>query len=201
MENEYTHREQDIKTLLLKFNNRDSDAFGEIYSLLFKEMYYFHRKLFINIDSDPEDLIQDLFFKIWTDRRLQFETISKLKSFLFTSISNRCKTLYMKQKTSSNAILSMVMDDDYLVVRAVEAEIYSLVPSILEMLPEDCAESFRLFIEGYTVKEVAEELNKPLTTIYSQREKAISILRKKVNKNKLISTLLLEVVLNLLTSY
>lgn len=191
MENEHPNIEHNISILLLKFNNRDSDAFGQIYSLLFKEMYYFHRKLFRNVNTDPEDLIQDLFFKIWNDKRLHFETISKLKSFLFTSISNSCKTQYMKQKTVSNAISSMVMDNDYLVVRAVEAEVYSLVPSILNMLPEDCAKSFKLFIEGYTVKEVAEELNKPLTTIYSQREKAISILKRKISKDTLIITLLL----------
>lgn len=82
-------------------------------------------------------------------------------------------------------------DEDWLTIYAVEAEVFSLVPVALNLLPEDCAESFKLFLEGYTVKEIAEKQSKPLTTIYSQREKAVAILRSKFPKDKLLIAFIL----------
>lgn len=187
--NEKLTKTIDLESLLIKFNNRDRDSFGNVYSLLFKEIYYFHQRLYNDLLIDSEDLIQDIFLKIWSDKKLKFDTIKKLKSFIYISIANSYKNRYNRNKRSSE-IIGTACNEEWYTVYAVEAEVFSLIPTALNMLPEDCAESFRLFIEGYSIKEIAEKQNKPLTTIYSQREKAVTILRKKLPKSKLLMALI-----------
>lgn len=175
---------------LERFNRRESDAFGEMYSIVYKEIYYFTYRLFRSTTIDAKDVIQDLFVKIWTGKN-QFETVSKLKSFLYTSINNSFKMHYKHLKVSSNVHSQLKYENDLCTAYAVEAEIFSLASSALGMLPEDCAESFRLFLEGYSVKEIAQSMKKPISTIYSQREKAISILKSKLPKDKMLLILTL----------
>lgn len=172
--------------ILRRFNKRDSDAFGEMYSHVYKEIYYFSYRLFQNTLVDCKDAIQDVFLKIWENDNIEFESVQKLKSYLFVSINNRFKMHYNHLKVTSDAYMQLKYENDLLTIYATESEIFSLAPLILELLPEDCAESFKLYLDGYKIKEIAEKLNRPISTIYSQREKAIQILRKQLPIDKLL---------------
>lgn len=172
--------------ILKRFNRRDSEAFGEIYSHVYKELYYFSYRLFRNTLVDCKDTIQDVFLKVWENEKLEFDSVQKIKSYLYVSINNRFKMHYNHLKVTSDAYLQLKYEDDLLTIYAAEAEVFSLAPIILEMLPEDCAESFKLYLEGYEIKEIAEKLKRPISTIYSQREKAIMILREKLPIDKLL---------------
>lgn len=88
------------------------------------------------------------------------------------------------QKTVEKANEFQLKDDNFFIIHAAESEIYSIIPEALNLLPEDCVETFNLFIEGYSVKEIAQKKNKPLSTIYSQRDKSISILKRKLPREK-----------------
>ncbi len=79
----------------------------------------------------------------------------------------------------------ILRDNDYYMIQIAESEVYSWVSEAINLLPSDCAESFRMFIEGYDIKEIAKKLDKPLSTIYSQRTKAISIIKNSNYKDKL----------------
>lgn len=131
----------------------------------------------------PEDVIQDAFFKIWEDRNREFTSLSHLRAFLFVVIKNGYKRYYNHAKFENRAITHLVKDDDYMIYRAAEAEIFSIVPYALNMLPSECAKSLKLLLEGYDIKEVAEMLGKQPSTIYNQRKEALIILRKKIKND------------------
>ena len=172
--------------ILSKFNDRDGIAYSDIYTLIYKSLYYYAYSLYKETNIDCEDIIQDVFLNIWENKRLKFETIGKIKSYIFVVIKNKFLEYCRHQKFANRAIAESVKDNDFFVIQAVEADVYSIIPEALNMLPSDCAKSFKLFIEGYSVKEIAIKLDSPLSTIYSQKEKAISILRKKLPKYKLL---------------
>lgn len=180
------HTNDGTLSTLSKFNDRDSEAFGEIYSLLYKELYYFINSLYKNTVIQPEDIIQDLFFQIWDDKKRKFTSISHLRAFMFVVIKNGYKQHYNHQKFVDKVHHAISADDDYMIFRAAEAEIFSALPPILDMLPEECAKSLKLSLEGWEVKDIAEKLGKQPSTIYNQRKEAISILRKKLSKDMLI---------------
>jgi DNA-directed RNA polymerase specialized sigma24 family protein len=50
----------------------------------------------------------------------------------------------------------------------------------MEMLPAECAKIFRLHIEEWEVKEIADRLGKAPSTVYAQKQKAITILKRKL---------------------
>lgn len=180
----------DTQSLLERFNNRDSDAFSELYSLLYKELYYFSNSLYRNTTIEPEDVIQDTFFNIWEERKRKFSSLSHLRAFLFVVIKNSYKRHYNHAKFVTKATDGLVKDDDYMIYRAAEAEIFSIIPQALNMLPSECAKSLKLLLEGYDIKEVAEMLGKQPSTIYNQRKEALTILRKKMGKDTIYLLLL-----------
>lgn len=180
--------------LLTNFNQRDHSSFGDMYELLFGELCHFSKRIYQDNKVDVRDIIQDIFVKIWDNPSLQFDTVGHLKSFIHTAIANNFKNLFKKSSYSDKFIQDKQKeerDDLWYEVQAIEAEVLSLLPQVIGMLPEDCAESFRLYLEGYKVREIADMLGKPLTTIYSQKQKAINILKTKLPNDKLFALILI----------
>lgn len=82
--------------------------------------------------------------------------------------------------------LQAEQDDQELFTDIVETETFFLMKSVTELLPEECAKIFSLYMEGYEVKEIAEQLGKKPSTVYTQRARAIEILKEKYDKNLLL---------------
>lgn len=170
--------------LLKKFNERDRDAFGHVYTLYYKELYYYAYSIYQNTNIEADDVIQDVFLNVWKSQDRQFDKLEGIKAYLLVSIKNGYKNFYAHNKLTLNLNKSF-SDDDLFIVQAVESEIYSRVPAILNKLPEECAKSFRMFLEGWDIKEIAEKMKKKSSTIYNQRQKSISILKKYFKKESL----------------
>lgn len=164
--------------LLKKFNNRDSDVFGEIYNRYYKELHYYASTLYAGSDTDPKDIIQDVFIDIWQNRKLQFDSLRGIKSYIYVVIKNKFRMHYNHLKVVEKANRYLVEADDIFVVHAAEAEVFSLIPSALNILPSECAKSFKLFLEGWDVDEIAAHLGKKRSTIYNQKNDALVILRR-----------------------
>lgn len=165
-------------SLLKKFNERDRDAFGRVYTLFYKELYYYSSSLYQGTQIEADDVIQDVFLNIWKSGNRKFDKLIGIKAYLFISIKNGYKNFYAHNKLTQNLNKSFLKDDDLFVVQAVESDIFSVVPTILNKLPEECAKSFKMFLEGWDINEIAEKMNKKSSTIYTQRQKSISILKK-----------------------
>jgi RNA polymerase sigma-70 factor (ECF subfamily) len=72
-----------------------------------------------------------------------------------------------------------------------ENEILSVLSSSLDLLPTECAKVFKLCLDGWEIKEIADQLGKSESTVYKQKKEAITILRKKLSKDKLFFLILL----------
>lgn len=178
-------------TLLERFNNKDNDAFEEVYSMLYKELYYFSHSLYKGTEIDAKDVIQDAFLEIWQNNHRKFDKISGIKFFLLIVIKNGYKMYYNRNRFRDKVKKDLLKDDNFFMMQATEAEVFSLIPSALNLLPEECARSFQLFLDGWEVKDIAEKLGKQPSTIYNQRKESIKILRKKISKNHLSILLIL----------
>lgn len=180
-----------LDTLLEDFNNREYDAFGSVYSLMYKELYYLTNSIYKNTTIDPKDIIQDIFISIWQKDSCKFDSIHKLRTYIHISIRNGYKVYYNHSKLKNLVNKEIALDNDYFTIKSAEAEIYSIIPDILKLLPQECAKTFELFLKGYNVEEICEKLNKKPTTVYNQKKEAINILRNKLDKGKFISLILI----------
>lgn len=177
----------DIQIVLDAFNKKEYHAFEHIYNLLYKDLYYYANALYKETVIDYRDVIQDVFMDVWRDKTRKFDSILGLKTFLFVVIRNKFRMYYKHMKVVERANSIIAEDQDLFIVQAAEAEIFSIVPTALNMLPSECAKVMKLFIEGHDVDEIAKMLNKQPSTIYRQRSDALAILRKKLPKNQYLS--------------
>lgn len=175
----------DIELLNL-FNNRDVAAFSQIYTLYYDDLYYFARSLYGHSEVSADDVVQDVFLSLWEAKKNRFATLLNIKAFLVISIKNRFKNYLDHRKSMDKHSKALLLEDDYFVTQIVETEFTSLLRSATELLPEECSRVFAEYLNGFEVKEIAERLNKSEFTVYKQKTQAISILKRKLTKDKLL---------------
>jgi RNA polymerase sigma factor (sigma-70 family) len=127
-----------------------------------------------------EETLQDVFIKIWS----RFDNYDETRGRLFTWMVNiarnqaidrvRSKEISKKQKT--NSLENIVHDNEASVEQSIEA---IGVRDVLKALPED--QKFiveKLYLNGYTQSELADEFNIPLGTVKTRLRLAMQQLRK-----------------------
>ena len=151
----------------------------------FKEFYtpllsYANR--FIEDKQDAEEIIQDLFFKLW-DKRTKLEITSSLTSYLFRAVRNNCLQAikHQKNKTKYQAYIKN-QSKDYKESEPLESLQYSelneKVISILSELPDRCQEIFKLNrFQGFKYKEIAVKLSISIKTVEANMSKALKHFR------------------------
>ncbi len=172
--------------LLDRFNSGDISAFEEIYNLFYKELYLYSLSLYKNESIDSDDIVQDAFVYILEKREIKFSSLTKIKSYLIVLIKNQFYSYCRHKVVQDKYNVEQQSNDNNYTLKAIEAEFVSIIPEIVSMVPRNCAETIKLMLEGYSIPEISKILNKPKTTIYSQRERAISVLNKHLNNNKLV---------------
>lgn len=176
----------DTAQLIECFNTRENQAFERIYLLYYDEFYYFSSKLYRDTEIASGDVVQDLFMKIWERKDLKFTSLEHFKGYMYVCIRNGYREYLSHKNVADRYIRSVKMTDDYFISQIVETETLSTLTRLTELLPEECAKVFKLYMEGWEVKEIVEKLGKSSSTIYNQRQEAIKIL-KKMDLSKLLS--------------
>jgi len=137
---------------------------------------------FLNDREHAEEVVQDLFVKIWEKRKvLTIET--SLKNYLFRSVRNQCLNLLQHEKIKKlhaeklkDALLSEDAPGDYFISQEMILKIEEGVSS----LPEKRREIFRLSREeGMKYREIAEKLGISIKTVEIQMGLALKSLREK----------------------
>ena len=164
-------------------NTLNKPAFEELFRSFFPGLVLFAQKYVPDQDSAKE-IVHNVFLNLW-EKREKVDTSSSLKSYLFTSVHNRCLNFIRDQKkfdrheSHIEHLESSEFADgtDYLEVQELELRIYDA----LQSLPEKCREVFTLNrFEGLKYAEIAEKLGISVKTVESQMSKALKILREKL---------------------
>lgn len=172
--------------LLKEFNNRDDIAFGEVYHRFYNDLFHLAAGLYKNSHTDPSDVIQDVFVKLWESSTPKFDNLSSVKGYLYITIKNRFKNHLDHQKSVDKYSNNLKCDRDNFISQIAETETLSILNQAIDILPAECAKVFRLYIEGWDISEIAEKLNKSESTVYAQKQKSITILKQKLSKHSLL---------------
>lgn len=179
----------ETEELIRRFNKREESAFENIYGLLYQDLLYFSVKLFYNSTLIPQDVLQDLFMKLWVGKHISFNSMEHIKAYMYTSIRNSYREYHSHQKVMGKYEQSIQNEEDRFTSYIIETEVISELSHLSEIFPEECAKVLKLYLEGWDIKDIAEKLGKSPSTIYTQRQEIIVIL-KKLMKRKLFSLLL-----------
>jgi len=161
---------------------------GEGFAMLFKRWYpaiaYFAQSLLKN-SGEAEDIAEDAFLKLW-ERRKQFISISRCKSYLYSCTRNACLDKLRRRKIAITCETELRYlsrpEKNGIFEQVLAAEIARQLAAAIESLPPGCRKIVSMvYREGKNNREVATELKLSANTIKNQKQRAISLLRKRLS--------------------
>jgi len=191
-------KEQLDNETLAAFARRDPHAFKVVFDLFYIELRYFIEKV-ISDSEEAQDITSETFTKLYK-RCDRFSTLGNIKAFLFITARNNCldflrhrKRLHSRQKDFQSEMNARPGEDpgyeNYLIEAGVTAKVYEAV----ELLPTECKKVFKLlFYQGMEQSEVASELGIKISTVRSQKSRALQLLRVSFTDKELSLLLILS---------
>ena len=166
-----------------KEEDRELIEFKELYKSN-APMLIFYAGKYVNAIA-AEDLVQDVFFKIWQKRTFLFLK-EGIRTYLYRSVQHACldylkhqevKGDYINTVTTQLKIEEIYYNDDPQSLFA-EDERLELIYKEMDKLPEKCREIFTMsYLEERKTSEIAVLLNISTRTVEAQLYKALKILR------------------------
>ena len=158
-------------------------AFEELFREHFTPLCAFARK-YVNDVETAKEIVHDVFINLWNKR----ETIDlerKVKSYLFTSVHNRCLNYIRDNKKFDQNITELDSIDVEEQVDSseimMENELEKKIHAVIDTIPEKCREIFLLNrFDGLKYTEIAEKLDISIKTVETQMSKALKILREQL---------------------
>ncbi|UIR57822.1 sigma-70 family RNA polymerase sigma factor [Sphingobacterium sp. SRCM116780] len=179
------------EALLIKFQSGDRRALDKIFRIYHPALLFFANRLLINCDSaNSQEVVLDTFFKVF-ERRESFVSFAGLKAFLYLSTKNACLNVIEKEKVRLKRLNKYTQDfeefdDENILSRIVQTEVLRELRYAIELLPEQCRNVMQKLMEGKTAKEIAEELDITVSTVNSQKSRAVFLLKKSLSSSGMV---------------
>lgn len=164
---------------------RNHDAFKKMYECCIRYVYAIVKRYVPN-ESDHQDIIQEIFARVYLSIDSFDENKGEFKFWLRRLTINQCLQSYRKKKSQGVFVsLDMVTEADSSVEEGWTDLTPAEIESYLSKMPEGYRQIFMLIvIDGYTHKEVGKLLRISATTSRSQLLRAKKWLRKNLLENK-----------------
>ena len=168
----------------------DIDTVKSIDKKVFKQLFDMHFHALCSFGNhyvlDPfvvEDLVQNVFIKLW-DNKKNFNRITTIKSYLYTSVKNQClnhlkhQLVLQKKETALAFDLKHDHSHDNLVV---QEETFNQLFQEIKNLPLSSQEVMLLALNGLKNQEIADELGISINTVKTQKKIAYSKIKNKIH--------------------
>ncbi len=162
--------------IIEQIKNKNIKVFESVFKQYFKVLTIYAKRYVLDLDT-AQDITQEVFIKLY-ERKDELIIHTSLKSFLYTSVKNRCLD-YIKihnirqqhkdiiQKESS---ILVEEDDNEIEKTELQEKIYKAIKT----LPDQNQKIFMLSrFEGKTNQEIADELNISKRTVETHISNAL----------------------------
>lgn len=166
-----------------RIRNGDIGQFESLFRSSYASLVRYAKTLIKDHDT-AEEIVQDLFFRLWQDKeKLNIE--SSLNGYLFRSVHNRC----LHHIEHSRVVLRHEEEMTYAQPEIMESpadilnykELQEKIAKVLERLPERCGQIFTMSrFEGLKYNEIAEKLSVSVKTVEANMGKALKEFRKEL---------------------
>jgi len=187
------------RILLEKLKNDQQSAFTLIFTKYNHELVKFSYS-FTRDQAVAEDIVQEVFFKLWENRK-SLEIQHSLRSFLLKSVQNRSldslRHAGINDKyvafVTDHPLLSQNDTENYIFYTELEMN-FSLA---LSRLPEQYAQIYRMSrIEHKKYQEIADSFGISVRTVEVFIARALSMLRKELKEFLLLILGLFQLILD-----
>lgn len=153
----------------------------------YHNLMYMKALYMLKDEEEAEDVVQDIFIKLW-QKREDINIQLSLKSYLLTAVRNRCLDLLrLREKLAEEALHYKYIKEETIEYRPFENDELSrqLGYAIESITAKATRKIFKLvYLEGKNHREVAEMLNLSVGTVKLQVSNALRLLRDKLETVK-----------------
>jgi RNA polymerase sigma-70 factor (family 1) len=173
---------------------RDTEIIGRIrqgdvkqFESLFRSSYVSlvrYARTMVRDHDTAEEIVQDLFFRIWKDRE-KIVIESSLNGYMFRAVHNRCLHHIEHQKViekhAGEMSLHVTESPDNPSDILNYKELQGRIANVLEKLPERCGKIFCMNrFQGLKYNEIAEKLSVSVKTVEANMGRALKEFRKEL---------------------
>ncbi len=168
-----------------KIRGGDRGAFERLFRSMYRELCI-HADKFVPESDQAEEIVQEMFFSIWSKRE-GLNVTTSIRSYMYRAVRNSClnyiKHLKVKdsyQKYNKEVISQSETDaGDSMVATELEEKINDSIAS----LPKERQRIFRMNRhDGLKYREIADKLGLSVKTVEAQMGKALKFLRSQLTE-------------------
>ncbi len=181
--------------IIQQIKNKNEKVFESLFKEYFKVLSLYAKKYVYDIDI-AKDITQETFVKLY-EKRENLVIHTSLKSFLFTSVRNKCLDYIKLNKIREqhqeaikyqSSLSSEDDDDDKIRITELQQKLHN----IIKTLPAQNQKIFMLSrFEGKSNQEIANEMNLSKRTVETHISNALKKIRASVALGVLIIILIL----------
>ncbi|NEW83887.1 MAG: RNA polymerase sigma-70 factor [Mariniphaga sp.] len=181
-----------IAEIIRRLKKDDKSAVDELFSYYYPRLYHFSKSI-LKIENDIDDILQEVFVKIWLNRQ-KIGNVETFHSYIFTITKNEVLNLIrsnMKDHTFKDELYLRSVAEEYQTQNQLEYdEIKSGIDHIVSSLTEKRQQVFLLSrTEGLSNKEIAQQLNISEKTVEDHITHAIKHIKSCLREMGMISLL------------
>ena len=168
--------------LMILVQGDNTYAFNTLYNRYVKRLYKFVISI-LKSDHDTENVIQEVFLKLWINRT-KIVKCASVRYYIFTIAHNESITL-IKQRLDERSFIKLLdqIQDRCSAPVDIEIEYDELMAElngIINSLPEQQKTIYKLHkIEGLKYVEISHKLNISVNTIETHMSRALKTIRRK----------------------
>lgn len=174
-----------MKILWKRIQNDNKQDFNNLFESCYKMLCLYIVQFTKNMD-DAEDIVQEVFVKLWIKRH-SININSSLKSYLFKAAYNAYIDSARKEQRNNFYLTELkyhALQPQIEEVNGFEEKVKK-VKVIVDHLPQKCKQIFLLSkVEGLKNKEIAMSLSISVKTVESQMRIAFQKIRNEFKQNK-----------------
>lgn len=176
----------------------DSHAFSQVHSL-YKDRLVFYARQFSMDWVDIEDVLSDVFLALWRGRD-KIRSDDHIRNFLFKAVRHQAFKFVrdrQRRKQVLDEMVPYVQSLQEVTGEEVSTEMFSLIASAVRTLPEEYRRIYELaFEKEFSPSEIARILEKNPSTVRTQKQRALDLIRDWISNRKGTLTLLLLLLTN-----
>lgn len=172
-----------IEDYFISFRQGYQNGFNYFFELYYKQLVHFASSIVKDAEL-AKDVVEDCFVKLW-EKRETLASASSVKPYLFTAVRNKCLNILEKQKHQNTyklyiQKLPLEISAD-ITHKIIASESMHQVFIALQNLPSKYRQLINmLYFEEKPVKQIARDLDLPLSTVKSQKQRALQLLKNQL---------------------
>ncbi|AUP77935.1 sigma-70 family RNA polymerase sigma factor [Flavivirga eckloniae] len=157
---------------------KDKAILKIVFEIYYKALLHYGIR-FLHSEQESKDVVQEVFIKLW-NKKLEFTNELTLRSYLYTSVKNKCLNKLEQQKVKDNYRKdTMLIEND--ISRSNQAiykeEITRQLDAAISQLSSRKRDIIKLSLKGLSNDVIATRLNIKLQTVKTIKSQAYEAIR------------------------